>query len=329
MNIQWRSSPNFWAGRTQPITTIVIHWMAGNLSAADKVFHSNVGTDAATSAHYGIEDETVYQWVKDEDTAWHARQANPYSIGIEHSAQPGRDASPATLETSAQLIATLCKKHNIPIDRAHIIPHSQVVQTSCPGTIPLDALIARARQLNGDISINITPALKPAPAPSQASGTLYLPAEATSWRIYPLNKSPIAGNEVGKLNPSLFGGLTYDILGNPQANVYTIQTRDFGRVNIYAGSDTGARVNASGQGITKGSGGGKTVYLPAVPSWRVYNIKGPYTIGHEVGYLAPAKYGGLAYAILSEPTTNIVVIQTQSFGQVAIYVGPDTGAKLA
>jgi hypothetical protein len=77
-----------------------------------------------------------------------------------------------------------------------------------------------------------------------------------------------------------------------------------------------------------GPGGGKTVYLPAVPTWRVYEEDGPYTVGNEIGYLAPATYGGLAYAILSQPVPNVSVIQTQSFGRVAIYTGSDSGATI-
>lgn len=72
--------------------------------------------------------------------------------------------------------------------------------------------------------------------------TVYLPGSALSWRVYPLDKAPIVGNEVGTLNPAKFGGLSYEILGNPQTNVYTIQTRDFGKVNIFAGPSTSAIV---------------------------------------------------------------------------------------
>ncbi|PKR86090.1 hypothetical protein CWO92_06880 [Heyndrickxia camelliae] len=71
---------------------------------------------------------------------------------------------------------------------------------------------------------------------------LYLPKTASSWRVYPTNKAPVKGNEKGFLNPKKFGGLEYEILGNPQKDVYTIQTRDFGKVNIYAAPSTGAKV---------------------------------------------------------------------------------------
>ncbi|MED1923042.1 N-acetylmuramoyl-L-alanine amidase [Bacillus velezensis] len=71
---------------------------------------------------------------------------------------------------------------------------------------------------------------------------VYLPASADSWRIYPTNKAPIKGNEINYLRPKKFGGLKYEILANPQTDVYTIKTDQFGKVNIYAGKITGATV---------------------------------------------------------------------------------------
>ncbi len=71
---------------------------------------------------------------------------------------------------------------------------------------------------------------------------VYLPASADSWRIYPTNKAPVKGNEINYLRPKKFGGLKYEILANPQTDVYTIKTDQFGKVNIYAGKITGAKV---------------------------------------------------------------------------------------
>lgn len=75
---------------------------------------------------------------------------------------------------------------------------------------------------------------------SSKKKTVTLPASASSWRVYPTNKAPIIGNECGYLYPSKFGGLTYDILATPQTDVVTIQTRDYGKVNIYVAKSTGA-----------------------------------------------------------------------------------------
>ncbi|MCY9052436.1 N-acetylmuramoyl-L-alanine amidase [Bacillus spizizenii] len=71
---------------------------------------------------------------------------------------------------------------------------------------------------------------------------VYLPASADSWRIYPTNKAPVKGNECGYLRPKKFGGLKYEILANPQTDVYTIKTDQFGKVNIYAAKSTGATI---------------------------------------------------------------------------------------
>lgn len=76
--------------------------------------------------------------------------------------------------------------------------------------------------------------------PSPKKKTVTLPSSASSWRVYPTNKAPVIGNECGYLYPSKFGGLTYDIIATPQADVVTIQTRDYGKVNIYVAKSTGA-----------------------------------------------------------------------------------------
>lgn len=70
--------------------------------------------------------------------------------------------------------------------------------------------------------------------------TLILPADAVSWRVYPMDKQPIVGNESGKILPSKFGGLEYEILGWTMPDVAIIQTRDFGKVQIYVAPSTGA-----------------------------------------------------------------------------------------
>lgn len=151
MAVTWVGSPNYTKGRGgNAVDRIVIHWMAGTLASTDSVFQD---TGRQTSAHYGIENEEVHQYVKDEDTAYHSGDwnTNQRSIGIEHSAAPGRNASENTYATSAQLIAQLCKKFDIPCDRQHIIKHSQVIATACPGTIDIDRIVnSAARILNGD-----------------------------------------------------------------------------------------------------------------------------------------------------------------------------------
>lgn len=74
---------------------------------------------------------------------------------------------------------------------------------------------------------------------------------------------------------------------------------------------------------------GSTLHLPGtVSKWRVYRENGPYTVGNEVGYLNPAKFGGLTYEIKGDRMNDVVVIDTHDFGRVGIYVAPGTGATI-
>ena|SRR5699024_10728088 len=80
----------------------------------------------------------------------------------------------------------------------------------------------------------------PGSGSAQKKGTVHLPASAKTWRTYKINVQPIKKNSDWSLSPSKFGGLTYDILDKPQADVVTIQTADKGKRNIYVGKGTGA-----------------------------------------------------------------------------------------
>lgn len=71
---------------------------------------------------------------------------------------------------------------------------------------------------------------------------LNLKPHVSSWRVYPTNVAPIIKNACGSLAPKQFCGLSYEILGNPQTDVYTIQTQSFGRVNIYAPRDNDSSI---------------------------------------------------------------------------------------
>jgi N-acetyl-anhydromuramyl-L-alanine amidase AmpD len=148
MNIIQKPSPNQDNNRVK-IDRVVVHWIVGNLASADAVF----AKVDSTSAHYGIEDNTIHQYVAENRVAYHAGNypMNQRSIGIEHSAAPDRPASEATYQTSGKLIAEIAKRHNIPLDRTHIIGHKEVKATQCPGTIDIDKLIKIAK---GGVDMN-------------------------------------------------------------------------------------------------------------------------------------------------------------------------------
>lgn len=74
---------------------------------------------------------------------------------------------------------------------------------------------------------------------------------------------------------------------------------------------------------------GKYVVLPAsVSSWTAYRVGSALRKGTSdvVGTLDPAEYGGLKYQIVQWVADKAVIINTQSFGQVVIWV-KDTDAQ--
>lgn len=73
--------------------------------------------------------------------------------------------------------------------------------------------------------------------------TVFLKPHVAEWRIYPTNKEPVKANALSsKLKPSKFGGLSYRIEAvTKYPQVVTIQTRDFGKVNIYVDADAEIR----------------------------------------------------------------------------------------
>lgn len=77
----------------------------------------------------------------------------------------------------------------------------------------------------------------------QQASYLHLPKLAKQWRVYDIGIKPIKGNEKGFLSPYKFKGLTYKILDTIAPYVYLIETRDFGKVQIYGHPSTGAIVS--------------------------------------------------------------------------------------
>ena len=77
------STSNYRVGRTAAISTIVIHVTQGSYAGTISWFKN---PSAQVSAHYVVRssDGQITQMVAEKDTAWHARDANPYSVGIEH-----------------------------------------------------------------------------------------------------------------------------------------------------------------------------------------------------------------------------------------------------
>lgn len=70
---------------------------------------------------------------------------------------------------------------------------------------------------------------------------LNLKPNVPSWRVYPLDKTPVVGNECVKLAPATYGGLSYDILED-KGDIKIIRTEMFGKVQIYAPRDNDSSI---------------------------------------------------------------------------------------
>ncbi|MFB8101507.1 N-acetylmuramoyl-L-alanine amidase [Streptomyces sp. NPDC056007] len=113
------------------IDRVIIHVTQGSFDSAVRVFQDPAHR-AAT--HYIVgQDGRVVQMIRELDVAYQAgnRSYNERAVGIEHEGFVDRpkDLTRAMYESSARLTASICARHDIPIDREHIIGHVEV-----PGT---------------------------------------------------------------------------------------------------------------------------------------------------------------------------------------------------
>lgn len=106
------------------VRAVIIHTAECNetSSAAENVAHWFTDPRAKVSAHYTCDNDSVVQSVLERNIAWHASQANPWSIGIELAGRASQTAaqwadaySLATLDNAARLVADVCVRHDIPI----------------------------------------------------------------------------------------------------------------------------------------------------------------------------------------------------------------------
>src|SRR6266705_2550175 len=117
------------------VQMIIIHDIEGTTGSAIAHFQD---PGAAASAHYVIGDNgAITQMVAEKDIAWHAGNwdYNTRAIGIEHE---GYASGPYTYTVneykwSARLLASICSRWGVPLDRNHVIGHYQVPDPYNPG----------------------------------------------------------------------------------------------------------------------------------------------------------------------------------------------------
>ncbi|MEW2146316.1 N-acetylmuramoyl-L-alanine amidase [Micromonospora vinacea] len=120
-------SGNYQAGRSSRITTVVVHVTQGSYAGTVSWFQN---PSAGVSAHYVVKSSNgeITQMVREGDTAYHARSANPYAVGIEHEGFVDNPAwfTDAMYRSSAALTRYLCDKYGLPKTRASIRGHNEM-----------------------------------------------------------------------------------------------------------------------------------------------------------------------------------------------------------
>ena len=157
----WSPSPNHSSRRGVVVDKIVIHITDGGPSLSNCVERFQ-REETKASPHFVVgRDGTVVQLVALDRAAWHASGWNRESVGIEHVCRtPGElkgwaklsretrrklvecdadadaDSDPGMLPTEAQitasrrLVAWLCAKLGLPIDRQHVVGHYESPTTT-------------------------------------------------------------------------------------------------------------------------------------------------------------------------------------------------------
>ena len=131
---------------------IVIHFVGSVSSAKNnaRYFYSNDlrGTPYEASAHYFVDETSIWQSVEDGNMAWHCggglqgdrghtfykKCTNLNSIGIEMCCKQTSSGrwyfQDSTVQNTVELVIYLMKKHNIPIE--NVIRHYDVTGKNCP-----------------------------------------------------------------------------------------------------------------------------------------------------------------------------------------------------
>ncbi|KEO83916.1 N-acetylmuramoyl-L-alanine amidase [Tumebacillus flagellatus] len=112
---------------SNPINYVIIHDTEGSYSGSINWFKDPT---AQVSAHYVVRssDGQITQMVQEKDIAWHARSFNTNGVGVEHEGYEAQTGwyTDAMYTSSAALVKSICQRYGIPMDRDHILSHSEL-----------------------------------------------------------------------------------------------------------------------------------------------------------------------------------------------------------
>lgn len=123
------------------IKYIVVHDVGTRSTAKNNVDYFSGGNRNA-SAHYFVDDTSIWQSVEDSKGAWHVGDNknvsdiyNTNSIGIE-MCLPSGTVTAKTEANTVELVKYLMKKYNVPINR--VVRHYDASRKNCPAQFNLD-----------------------------------------------------------------------------------------------------------------------------------------------------------------------------------------------
>ncbi len=128
--------------RNRKIEYIVIHYTANNGDTAKSNCKYFETVNRQASAHYFVDENSVWQCVEDKDASWHVGGAKKYyngsrninSIGIEVCSRKDKSDKyyfkDETVNNAIELTKELMKKYKIDAD--HVVRHYDVTRKVCP-----------------------------------------------------------------------------------------------------------------------------------------------------------------------------------------------------
>ena len=136
------NSTNFSNYDSRNIEYIVMHYTGNTKDNAANNANYFMGANRQASAHYFVDDDSIWQSVDANDQAWHCGTYGTYyhdscrnmnSIGIEMCCTAGNyKVGTKALENAAQLAASLCKYLGITDVDKYIVRHYDVTHKQCP-----------------------------------------------------------------------------------------------------------------------------------------------------------------------------------------------------
>ena len=279
------------------IQYIILHHNAStNFDAVPQVWVSR-----PAGAHYqvGTNADGIKNTLAEEDTGYHAANylINEESIGIENvdaTGSPTWTIDPETVENCAKLVADICGRYSIPIDRAHIRKHSEVslTGTACPCNLPVDAIVARAVAIAGGATTTNTTTTTSVSTPatiSQGSILVRVDKAQAAVRSAPNTSASLAGSQI------LVQGDEFYAIGTVSGE----STQ--GNNGIWYKSQYGNYVSSNG--LTVVSGATTTNTTTTTPS------------NHGVGRYYVSGTNGEGLRARAQPNTTSAVVNT-SYGSV-------------